>query len=187
MADFNEDKNLKEIVNTLEREIDDTEKEIKNYKIESTINENNSRSKIANELELFKKYKNKYRKLKKKYDSNNKNILIGDDNNEDNSDESTQSISFKSFNKIQQATRASIEMENMSGNILGDLNSQTGQMKGVSSKIGLINEDIDSSSGILVKMLSRQNRDKKIIIIFGIILFLLFLSVLIYKLVKKFK
>ena len=45
-------------------------------------------------------------------------------------------------------------MENMSGNILGDLNNQSNQMKGVTNKIGLMNNDIDYSSGILTKMLS---------------------------------
>ena len=80
-----------------------------------------------------------------------------------------------------------MEMENMSGNILGDLNNQSNQMKSVSSKIGFINEDIDSSNSILNKMFSRQNRDKRIIIILGLILFLTFLGTLTYKIVNKFK
>ena len=78
-------------------------------------------------------------------------------------------------------------MESMSGNILGDLNNQSSQMKGVSSKIGLINEDIDSSNTILNKMFSRQNRDKRIIIIFGLILFFIFFGTLTFKIAKKFK
>ena len=77
-------------------------------------------------------------------------------------------------------------MENMSGNILGDLNNQSSQMKNVSSKIGLINDDIDSSNTVLNKMFSRQSRDKKIIIIFGLILMLIFLGTLTYKIVTKF-
>ena len=87
---------------------------------------------------------------------------------------------------MQQATRSTIEMENMSGNILGDLNNQSSQMKNVSSKIGLINDDIDSSNTVLNKMFSRQSRDKKIIIIFGLILMLIFLGTLTYKIVTKF-
>ena len=78
-------------------------------------------------------------------------------------------------------------MENMSGNILGDLNNQSNQMKNVSSKIGLINDDIDTSNNILGKMFSRQGRDKKIIIIFGVILLLIFLGTLTYKIIHKFK
>ena len=85
------------------------------------------------------------------------------------------------------ATRSTIEMENISGNILGDLNNQTNQMKNVSSKIGLINDDIDTSNSVLGKMFSRQGRDKKIIIIFGVILLLIFLGTLAYKIIHKFK
>ena len=106
--------------------------------------------------------------------------------NDAEEEDTSQSIRFNSFNKLQLATRSTIEMENMSGNILGDLNNQSSQMKNVSSKIGLINEDIDTSNGILTKMFSRQNRDKKIIIIFGVILLLAFLGTLTYKIVNKF-
>ena len=49
--------------------------------------------------------------------------------------------------KLQQATRSTVEMENVTGNILGDLGTQTEQMKGVNNKIGSMNDDIDSSSG----------------------------------------
>ena len=78
-------------------------------------------------------------------------------------------------------------MENLTGNILGNLNDQTTQMKGVTSKIGMMNNDIDSSTGIIMKMIGRGNRDKKIIILFGLLLFVIIVGVLIYKLVNKFK
>ena len=65
-------------------------------------------------------------------------------------------------------------------------NNQTNQMKGVTSKIGLMNNEIDTSTGIVMKMIGRGNRDKKIIIIFGLLLCMIILGVLIYKLVNKF-
>ena len=125
---------------------------------------------------------------KKKFEEhvkNNKN----DDNtlNDEGDDDTTNSIKYNTFNKLQLATRSTIEMENMSGNILGDLSNQSNQMKGVSSKIGLINDDIDVSNSVLGKMFSRQGRDKKIIIIFAIFLILVFLGTLAYKIVNKFK
>ena len=107
--------------------------------------------------------------------------------NDDIDDDTSQSMKYNTFHKLQLATRTSIEMENMSGNILGDLNNQTNQMKGVSSKIGLINDDIDTSNSILGKMFRRQGRDKKIIIICGITLMLIFLGTLAYKIINKFK
>ncbi len=78
-------------------------------------------------------------------------------------------------------------MENMSGNILGDLNNQSNQMKNVSSKIGFMNDDIDSSNNILNKMFSRQSRDKKMIIILGVILLFAFVGTFTYKVLNKFK
>ena len=136
--------------------------------------------KLTDSKRRWKKLKEKLKDLKKNH--NNINSI-----NQEAEIETSQSIRFNSFNKLQRATRSTIEMENMSGNILGDLNSQSSQMKNVSSKIGLINEDIDSSNTILNKMFNRQNRDKKIIIIFGIILTLIFLGTLTYKIVVKFK
>ena len=76
-------------------------------------------------------------------------------------------------------------MESMTGNILGDLNNQSSQMKGVTSKIGLMNNDLDSSSGVIMKMAGRRNRDKKIIILFGILLCLIVCGILIYKIIDK--
>lgn len=195
-GEFSEDRDLKSRVENIEKILTETEKEIRRYEVELNTSDNDliintSDKKINNKQKLkeinqkFTNNKKKFKKLRErltKYkDSHINSHGYGDE------DETTQSISFNSFNKLQQAARSTIEMENMSGNILGDLNTQSGQMKGVSSKVGLINEDLDSSNGILVKMISRQNRDKKLIILLGIILSVIFLSVLIYKLVKKFK
>ena len=136
--------------------------------------------KLTDSKKRWKKLKEKLKVLKKNH--NNINSI-----NQETDEESAQSIRFNSFNKLQQATRSTIEMENMSGNILGDLNNQSSQMKNVSSKIGLINDDIDSSNSTLNKMFNRQSRDKKIIIIFGVVLLLIFLGTLTYKIINKFK
>jgi hypothetical protein len=78
-------------------------------------------------------------------------------------------------------------MENMTGNILGNLNNQTIQMKNVKNKLGLMNGDIDSSSGILTRMIGRENTDKRIIILVGLFLCICILALLIYKIINKFK
>ena len=147
---------------------------------------NNDQTKANTIQRKFTDSKKKWKKLREKLKilkkSNNSNS-IDDIEKVDNS----QSVTVKTFNKLQLATRSTIEMENMSGNILGDLNNQSHQMKNVSSKIGLINDDIDSSNNILNKMFSRQSRDKKIIIILGIILLFTFLSTLSYKIINKVK
>ena len=168
--------------------INNTEKAVKDLSIYNVMNNNNDQTKTNTLQRKLTDSKKRWKKLKEKLKvikKNNNNINSINDEIEEK--DSSQNIRFNSFNKLQQATRSTIEMENMSGNILGDLNNQSSQMKNVSSKIGLINDDIDSSNNILNKMFSRQSRDKKIIIIFGMILFLIFIGTLTYKIVIKFK
>ena len=185
-ANISEDKELPIIVDQMGDAITNTEKAVKDLSIYNVVNNkdqtkiNTLQRQLTDSKKRWKKLKEKI-KLLKKSNSDNPNSI-----NVDHEDTS-QAIRINSFNKLQQATRSTIEMENMSGNILGDLNNQTSQMKGVSSKIGFINNDIDSSNNILSKMFSRQSRDKKIIIFFGLLLFLIFFGTLTYKVYRKFK
>ena len=181
IGDYNK---LKEVIDIVNHKITETEKEIKSINIELTTNniKNNNLS-TKESSQKIEKLKKQFRKLEKKLNNNS-------DNNKDyidQDDETVKSIPYNSFKKLQLATRSTIEMENLTGNILGNLNNQTTQMKGVTSKIGMMNNDIDSSTGIIMKMIGRGNRDKKIIILFGLLLFVIIVGVLIYKLVNKFK
>ena len=186
-ADLSTDKELNSIVEQMGEAISKTEKTVKDYNIYNSLNNNNDnktkdyQKKLTDSKKRWKKLKEKIKLFKK--NNNNCNDSINDEGDDDTS----QSIRYNTFNKLQLATRSTIEMENISGNILGDLSNQTNQMKNVSSKIGLINDDIDTSNNILGKMFSRQGRDKKIIIIFGVILILIFLGTLTYKIIHKFK
>ena len=184
-AEISEDKELHTIVDQMGQAISNTEKTVKDYNIYNVMNNNDQtktntiQRKLTDSKKRWKKLKEKLKLLKKINDKNSNNEMEEEDN--------SQSIRLKSFNKLQQATRSTIEMENMSGNILGDLNNQSNQMKNVSSKIGFMNDDIDSSNNILNKMFSRQNRDKKLIIILGVILLLAFVGTFAYKVLNKFK
>ena len=184
-AEISEDKELHTIVEQMGQAITNTEKTVKDYSIYNVMNNkdqtktNTIQRKLTDSKKKWKKLKEKLKLLKKINDKNSSNEVEEEDN--------SQSIRLKSFNKLQQATRSTIEMENMSGNILGDLNNQSNQMKNVSSKIGFMNDDIDSSNNILNKMFSRQNRDKKMIIILGVILLFAFVGTFTYKVLNKFK
>ena len=187
-AKISDEKELNLIVEQMGQAISNTEKAVKDLSIHNVMNNNNDQTKTNTLQRKLTDSKKRWKKLKEKLKvvkKNNNNINSIKDEIEEK--DSSQNIRFNSFNKLQEATRSTIEMENMSGNILGDLNNQSNQMKNVSSKIGLINDDIDSSNNILNKMFSRQSRDKKIIIIFGMILFLIFIGTLTYKIVIKFK
>ncbi len=184
-AEISEDKELHTIVEQMGQAISNTEKTVKDYNIYNVMNNkdqtktNTIQRKLTDSKKKWKKLKEKLKLLKKINDKNSSNEVEEEDN--------SQSIRLKSFNKLQQATRSTIEMENMSGNILGDLNNQSNQMKNVSSKIGFMNDDIDSSNNILNKMFSRQSRDKKMIIILGVILLFAFVGTFTYKVLNKFK
>ena len=175
---------LKDLINLVNHKIAETEKEIKLINIQLTTNNiknNNFNTKECSQR--LEKLKKQFRKIEKKL----YNSLDSIKENVDQDDETAKSIQHnKSFKKLQLATRTTIEMESMTGNILGDLNNQSTQMKGVTSKLGSMNEDLDSSTGTIMKMIGRGNRDKRIIILFGLLLFSIVLGVLIYKLVNKF-
>ena len=185
-ANISEDKELPIIVDQMGDAITNTEKAVKDLSIYNVMNNkdqtktNTLQRQLTDNKKRWKKLKEKIKLLKRNNSDNPNSINV-------EHEDTSQAIRINSFNKLQQATRSTIEMENMSGNILGDLNNQTSQMKGVSSKIGLMNNDIDSSNNILNKMFSRQSRDKKIIILFGLLLFLIFFGTLSYKVYRKFK
>ena len=190
-ADISGEGDLNSIVENMGEAISKAEKTIKDYNIYNNLNNNGAQNKTKDIQKKLADNKKRWKKLKEKLKLIKKNSNKNDDNNnalnEEGDDDTKNSIKYNSFNKLQLATRSTIEMENMSGNILGDLSNQTHQMKGVSSKIGLINEDMDISNSVLGKMFNRQGRDKKIIVIFGIILILIFLGTLTYKIINKFK
>ena len=177
------------IVEQMSDAISKLEKTLKDYNIYSNLNNTSDQSKTKDIQKKLSENKKKFKKLKEKLKAIKKNNNQSNEIsiNEDGDDDTSHSIKYNTFHKLQLATRSTIEMENMSGNILGDLNNQTNQMKGVSSKIGLINDDIDTSNSILGKMFRRQGRDKKIIIICGITLLLIFFGTLAYKIINKFK
>ena len=175
---------LKDIIDFANNKITESEKELKLINIELTTNNIENNYFNPNECtQKLKELKKLLRKLEKKF--NNSNDTTKD--NIDQDDETAKSIPYKSFKKLQLATRSTIEMENMTGNILGNLNNQSNQMKGVTNKLGLMNSDIDSSSGILTKMIGRGNRDKKIIILVGLFLCVCIVALLLYKIINKFK
>ena len=133
---------LKDIIDYANHKITESEKELKLINIELTTNNVKNNHFNSNECsQKLKELKKRLRKLEKKFNNNIDNIK----DNIEQDDETAKSIPYKSFKKLQLATRSTIEMENMTGNILGNLNNQTNQMKGVTSKLGFMNDDIDTS------------------------------------------
>ena len=126
---------------------------------------------VSNPLKQ-KEYKNKLQSFKNEYH------LINNNDTNDNSN--------NSYNKIQIATRNTIDMENMTGDILGDLNNQTEKMIGVKTKLNYMDDDLNLSNSLLGNIIGKQNDDMKIIIIVGIFLSFIIICFLFYKIIKKF-
>ena len=174
---ISEESHKKNIISQMEKLITDTETKIKNYHISMEYSDS---PKIKEFQQKFQSYKNKYRLLSKN------NYDIKEDSNYYNRDDPTQNLTSNSFNKIQLATRNTIEMESMTGNILGDLNNQTEKMRGVKTKLGVMDNDLNSSNSLLGSIIGKQNDDMKIIIIVGCFLSFIVICFLIYKIIKHF-
>lgn len=174
---ISEESHKKNIISQMEKLITDTETKIKNYHISMEYLDS---PKIKEFQQKFQSYKNKYRLLSKN------NYDIKEDSNYYNRDDPTQNLTSNSFNKIQLATRNTIEMESMTGNILGDLNNQTEKMRGVKTKLGVMDNDLNSSNSLLGSIIGKQNDDMKIIIIVGCFLSFIVICFLIYKIIKHF-
>ena len=176
---ISEESQKKNLIKQLEILINDTETKIKNYQISNGYND---LSKIKEFQKKFQSYKNKFRSISK----NNINNNNDDEYKYLNRDDSSQNLTSNSFNKIQLATRNTIEMENMTGDILGDLNNQTEKMKGVKTKLGVMDTDLNSSNSLLGSIIGKQNDDMKIIIIVGCILSFIIICFLLFKIIKLF-
>ena len=173
-----EDNYLPKIIPQMDEILRDTEKKIKNYQISTDYSNS---SKIKEFQNKYQYYKNKYRSL---CDKNN-NINITNDYNSYNRDDPTQGLTSNSFNKIQLATKSTFEMENMTGNILGDLNNQTEVMKGVKTKLNKMDTDLNTSNSLLGSIIGKQSDDMKVIIIVGSILCFIILCFLLFKIIKR--
>lgn len=172
---------LKSIIKEIESLMKDTEKMIKNYEIEATImSDNVNDSKLSTFKKSIQKNKTELHKLKLDFKNNSK-----EEGKIEKLITPNEELSYNSFNKLQKATQATIEMENMSNGILVDLDGQTNQMKNVNVKIGDMNDQLGSSSSLLGGMLNTTNRNRLHIIVMGVTLFIIFVIILTLKIILK--
>ena len=164
---------IKRIIKEIEEIINNIDNLMKNFSIELIMNQTSS-NEINNFRESLSKYKLKLKKIKEE----DKKVI----NNNNYLDEN---IQFNSFNKLKKATKISLEMQNMTGNILGDLNIQSDKMKNVHFKINEMNDDLSSSTSLLTGMNLRERRNQFTIIVFGIFLFLIFISICFIKYFRR--
>ena len=175
---FSDESNKINLLSQADKLIKDTEKKIKNYQISTDYSDTSKIKEFQKKLQSYKKKINTVSKDNSNYKSSNNNYY--------NRDDDTQNLTSNSFNKIQLATRNTIEMESMTGDILGDLNNQSEKMKGVKSKLGVMDTDLNSSNSLLGNIIGKQSDDMKVIIIVGCILSFIIICFLMYKIIRLF-
>ena len=185
-----EEEYLDSIIDSMDNLLSLTSKTTKEYIIGLTLNDKKNKfpadyfSKIKKAENNLKDYQTKIKDIKANHKKNKmKNNEIVPKYNKD---DMTQRIEYDSFNKMSHAIRVTTQIENMSGNILVNLDGQTNIMKNGVKKVGNINEELVASKNYLTKMINKENSDKKIILFVGFILFMIVFFVFIYKLYIKF-
>lgn len=186
-----EEEYLEQIIDSMDNLLSLISKTSKDYIIGLTLNDTkfknsyNVSSKIKKVEKNLKDYQRKIKEIKAKHmkrREDTSNEIIPKYNKED----MTKRIEYDSFNKMNQAIRATTQIEDMSGNILVNLNGQSNLMKNNVKKIEEINDDLNVSKSYLSQMISSQNSDKKIIVFVGSFLFMITLFVFIYRIYQKF-
>ena len=172
---------INDIIASLEDVFSLAKKESKDYIIYLSLNEKRqySQLKIKSIETRIKEYENKIKSIK------NKNKII-DDIPTFKEEEMSNIKIFDSFNKMNNAIRTTADIDNISKNILTNLEGQTTGMKNTSNKILVMNGNLDESKNNLDEMLNKKNKDKKVIIFTGAVLSFILIFMFLLKLYKKF-
>jgi hypothetical protein len=79
-------------------------------------------------------------------------------------------MAWESNENLERGKRKAIEMENMSYDIMLNLDRQTNKMKNVRDNVFNMNSEIEKSDSLVTRMLRRENRNKIYILVFTICL-----------------
>ncbi len=89
---------------------------------------------------------------------------------------------YKQFNKLEEAQRNILDIENRGNSISRELNTQTEVMLRVNSNIDGMNEGLTASGSLIKKMWRRETRNKLIIATVAIFFVFIFVTILFMKL-----
>ena len=179
-----EKRKINEIIVSLENIFLMTKKTTKEYVIHLTLNESKKyhEPKIKCVEKKLKDYENKIKEIKKIYKAQEIIPVYEKEQIKNNNEIKT----VNSFEKMNNAIRMTTDIESISGNILINLGEQTKGMKNISNKILNTNGNIDESKNNLNEMISKQDEDKKMIILLGGFLSFVLLVFFLFKIYKKY-
>ena len=179
-----------EKIDLIESDLKEVQKLLKNLEIEVA-----AESPVSDTYLIVKNYKNGYnqytkrfRKEKEKYQNSIKSVSL-DINSKDSIKNNIKNdeIAYNSFDKLQNARRATIEMQGIGQDVMRDMNGQSETMKSINSKIGNVSDDLSSSTSLISEMQKIRRRNKMIIYLYGGFLIILFLIIAFFRIYPKFK
>ena len=184
----NDNDSTNKIFSQISLSLNEAQKLLRNLDIEISSESHSSEYYliVKKHRSTYNNYLKNLRKLKEKYENENKEILLSD-LNKNKLGGSNEEIAYNSFNKLQNARRVTIEMEGIGEDVMRDMNGQTDIMKGINSKIGDISNDLNSSTTLISEMQKIQRRNKAIIYLYGAFLIFLFLIIAFFRIYPKFK
>ncbi len=94
-------------------------------------------------------------------------------------------IAWEQGQKVEKMKRAAVEMEAISVKVMRQLDRQTDQIKHIHHRVNDINGNLEDSNSLLDGMRRRVSRNKRIMILFAVIVVVAFLSFLMYKIFFK--
>lgn len=177
-----EDEYLSQLISQIENLLLSLEKDIKNYTLELSLHLPSS-SIIKQANSQLNQYKSILFFLKEKQII--KNIYVISSPYDYKKEE--EKVNKDSFLILQQGIRDVNDIENTSGKVLNSLNEKSEQMKNVNMKVNFLNEDLNESNNVLVKMLGRKDFDKKLIVFVGFILLVILIIILTIKIIMRYK
>ena len=160
--DVNSD-NLSELVN-LVNQGDDI---IKQMKLESLTNAN--KNKVNAYTNDINDYKKRTRKLPETY-NDEKNSKLFETKNEKGGLIANEEYAYSGSQKLEEAKRVLASTEDTANKIMGSMEEQNEKFKSVNVKIKGMNDSLDGSNNLMNSMQLRMNKNKRIILIFGMVL-----------------
>ena len=151
-------------------------------------NDTNFEIYVQNYKSGFLQYKTKYLKEKEKVESEEQVITLTPRTEASTPrDITNETIALKSFEKLEQAKRATMEIENSGNCIMIEMNTQTEKMKNTTNKVNKMNEQLSDSSNLITEMESTTKKNNRIIYIFSlglVVVFCLILASKIYPIMR---
>ena len=171
--------------------INEGEKIVKQMQIEiSSLNGSDEYNEYSDKIRDFQftmyQLKRKLKKLEDTFKDKISNSLFENNNsNLKNGLIANEVLAYQGKQKIEEAKRTLYNIEDNGKQALNSLEKQTNSMKAVNVKIAGMNDDLENSNNLLNKMKIRYQRNKRQILIFGIILILIIALIIVWKILFK--